>query len=419
MEHLSTSDIPVFPRLRAVDPQWIEYQGQQLLYLRDPMGLAEESVLIPQPLVPILGLCDGTRDAAAIQTAFMLRSGIQLTQEAVADIIAQLDMALLLENGTYQRAAARALQDYREATHRPPSHAGLVYPDDPDALSAAFQEYCDKAPPEDAPYAPNARLVGMLCPHIDYNRGHLTYAQLWQRAAPYLEDIELAIILGTDHSGGLGRLTPTRQSYATPLGALPTDAEIVDGLAEVLGQDRVYAEEIHHVREHSIELALVWFHHFMKGRACPVVPILCGSFHHFIKGQGSPAEDESISAALDFLKEATRGRRTLVIAAADLAHMGPAFGDPQPIDPIARARLTAEDRDSLADICRGDAEAFLSRSRQEIDARRICGLAPIYMALKLLDGSVQGESLGYDQCPADPQGWSVVSIAGALLYESP
>jgi hypothetical protein len=25
--------------------------------------------------------------------------------------------------------------------------------------------------------------------------------------------------------------------------------------------------------------------------------------------------------------------------------------------------------------------------------------------------------MGYDQCPADPQGGSVVSIAGALLYD--
>ena len=86
--------------------------------------------------------------------------------------------------------------------------------------------------------------------------------------------------------------------------------------------------------------------------------------------------------------------------------------------PTARAKLTAEDNESIADICRGDPEAFLQRSRNEMDSRRICGLSPIYLALKYLGGNVTGESLGYDQCSADPQGSSVVSIAGVLLYES-
>ena len=66
-------------------------------------------------------------------------------------------------------------------------------------------------------------LVGMLCPHIDFARGHETYAQLWERARPSLHDVDLTIILGTDHSGGPGMITPTRQSYATPYGPLPTD----------------------------------------------------------------------------------------------------------------------------------------------------------------------------------------------------
>ena len=63
-----------------------------------------------------------------------------------------------------------------------------------------------------------------------------------------------------------------------------------------------------------------------------------------------------------------------------------------------------------------DGDTFLGRSRRESDARRICGLPPIYLTLKLLKGA-RGESFGYDQCPADADGGSVVSIAGVLLYE--
>ena len=68
-------------------------------------------------------------------------------------------------------------------------------------------------------------------------------------------------------------------------------------------------------------------------------------------------------------------------------------------------------------ICNGDAASFFEHSRQESDARRICGLSPIYLTLKLL-GNARGESMGYAQCPADEQGGSLVSIAGALLYQA-
>ena len=107
----------------------------------------------------------------------------------------------------------------------------------------------------------------------------------------------------------------------------------------------------------------------------------------------------------------------MAIAARDLAYMGPAFGDPQPLDAGARARLRADDNGSIGDILAGDADWFLVRSRPERDARRICGLSPIYLVLKYLDGRrLRGEAMGYDQCAADAEGGTVVSIAGVTLY---
>lgn len=416
MEHFNSSEIPPYPKLRLVEPHWVEHQGQQYLYLRDPLSLAAHSVLIPGPLVPLLALCDGTRDLKGLQLGLALRTGIQLSPAQLQGVLAQLDAALLLENGAYRQALDQVLRDYRQADHRKPSHAGLVYPDDPDRLRAFLGEFGFN-PQDDGPDPPfTGELVGVISPHIDYARGGKTYAALWRKAAPYLEDVELAIILGTDHAGGLGTLTPTRQSYATPLGVLPTERRIVEGLVEVLGEEAAFAEEFHHIQEHSIELAAVWFHYAIGGRRCPVVPLLCGSLHHHIIGKSGPEQDEAFSAVVDFLKKATAGRKTLVIAAGDLAHVGPAFGDDAPVDTLGRARLKAEDEQTIAAICRGDAAGFFELSRKEDDARRICGMSPIYLALRLLGGGVKGEALGYDQCPADAVGGSLVSIAGALLY---
>ena len=329
-----------------------------------------------------------------------------------------MDAALMLENGAYCQVSARALKAYREADHRAPSHADLVYPSDADALAETLQGYIARAPDMDGARPATSALAGIVCPHIDYERGAETYAQLWKRCAPYLEDVQLAVIFGTDHSVCPWTLTPTRQDYSTPLGILPTDRDTVDGLAEAPGGAKAFEEELHHVNEHSIELALVWFHHAIGGRRCAVVPVLCGSFHSFLEEGADPSESETIAAAVSYLRGVISGRRTVVIAAADLAHVGPAFGDTAPIDIAGRTELAAQDAESISAIFDGDAEALFSISRLESDARRLCGLPPIYMALRLL-GRTEGESLGYAQCPADANGGSLVSIVGALLYEAP
>ena len=415
MEEALANDLPEKPKLRPVEPQWVEHQGRRFVYLKDPLALAGNIVLVPEVLVPLLALCDGTRDVPGLRAAMLLRTGLQLTPSTIDDFLSQLDRAFLLESDAYQASSDRALADYRTAEHRRPSHAGYVYPEDPADLSAMLRAYSDEYPADPSPDL-SSDLVGMVCPHIDYARGHATYAQLWQRAAPALDDIDLAIVFGTDHLGGPGTITLTRQSYATPLGVLPTDVEVVESVADALGPDRAFAEEVHHVSEHSIELALVWLHHFLGGRPCPVVPVLCGSFQNFLASDEGPREDEGIDGAIARLRHAAAGRKAIVIAAGDLAHVGPAFGDMTPLDPVTLAGLAAQDGETISAICNGDAEELFDGSRRELDARRLCGLPPIYLALRYLENAT-GEAFGYAQCPADGAGTSVVSIAGVLLYD--
>ncbi len=378
--------------------------------------MADQAIMIPQPMAPLVALMDGTREIDSLPAALSLRTGVSLTTAQVRDFVAATDSALLLENGAFRQAAAKRLKAYRDAPFRKPSHADLVYPSKADELTQTIARFGEDLAVNGDGARSNGRLAGILSPHIDYERGGKTYAELWQRSEPYLDDVELAIVFGTDHSGGLGTLTPTVQSYASPHGVLPTDREVVDGLAEVLGDENAYAEEMHHVNEHSIELAAVWFHHFVGGREVPMVPVLCGSFAHFVEGEGRPSEDEKIGRAAEYLKKVMAGRNTLVIAAGDLAHVGPAFGDERPIDDNGRKSLENEDNESIEAICEGDGEAFFEMSRAEMDARRICGLSPIYMMLRLLNGA-SGDGFGYDQCPADQANASYVSIAGAMLYE--
>jgi AmmeMemoRadiSam system protein B len=209
-------------------------------------------------------------------------------------------------------------------------------------------------------------------------------------------------------------LTFTHQRYATPWGVLPTASTIVDMIARELGPEVVFRDELHHRSEHSIELAVIWLHYLLGDKHCELVPVLCGSFEEFMEEGAGPREDAQISATLDILREATRSLRSIVIAAGDLAHVGPAFGDPYPIDIVERARVRGGDEELMASVCAGDEEAVFRQVKEERDRRRICGLPPIYMTLRLMKEAV-GVVTGYAQCPADQQNRSFVSICGILL----
>ena len=407
--------IPAKPQLRPVEPNWVDHEGQRFLYLRDPLGMSDLTVLLPQQIAPLVMFMDGERSLSELRSALQQAAGVAVTEDDIRTIVSQLDQALLIENGSYIAAAKRSIDAYRNADFRPPSHAGPVYPDQPEALAQTITKYVSLVPTSQ-PKAKGGDLSGMLCPHIDYDRGHKTYAALWEAAKPDLSDIELVILLGTDHKGSLGKITPTRQNYATPYGTLPTDIEIVDKLASVIGAKAAFEEEIHHANEHSIELASVWLHHYTRDLEVNVVPILCGSFHHFTSGASAPSDDENITATLELLREYMAQRRTLVISAGDLAHVGPAFGDAHSLDAGLRAKLRANDKKSIEAMLNGDPAKFFEISREESDSRRICGLPPTYLMLRLLEGA-KGDSFGYDQCPADDQNASAVSIVGALLYD--
>ena len=106
------------------------------------------------------------------------------------------------------------------------------------------------------------------------------------------------------------------------------------------------------------------------------------------------------------------GGRTVVIASADLAHVGPQFGDPRPLTPGQLREVEEADRRMLSSVESGDAEGFFRAVARDGDRRLICGLPPIYSALRVLDGH-QGRLIRYGQWP-DPNG--TVTFAALALY---
>ena len=436
------------PKLRALDIKRVQQGGREYLHLRDPMSLSGEELLAPVQLIPLLALSDGQRDLPSIRTAAMLLHGLSITQEQVDAFFGRLDEAMLLEGPRFEEARARVVETYRGLPYRTPALAGPSYPADPAVLEKTLDGYMEEVgespletvgTPTQHPHpvrstlrqaqgerneghtSPGAEggVVGVLSPHVDYHRGHRSYAKTWRHVSLAAAECELAIILGTDHAGGDCKITPTLQSYATPWGPLPTDKELVKSLAAGLGGESAFEEEEHHIKEHSVELALVWLHYLVrkgnsKGQGPQVLPVLCGHMGRSVHGNGATEGSNEFDFVVSELRGVMESRKTLVIAAGDLAHVGPAFGDSAPWGRNERAALKKADDLSLEAVCRGDAESFLEGIRSERDQRRICGLTPIYLALRVLGEGVSGQVTAYDQCPADPMGGSLVSVAGVI-----
>jgi AmmeMemoRadiSam system protein B len=384
--------------------------GRQGILLRDPLRLTDKIVVVPQQLAPMLALCDGTRDGGGLRASLIVRHGVRVSVDVVDSILAALDEALLLDNDRFEQALERAIADYRQAPNRPPALAGQSYPADAvelrRLLGACLEQADDVVRGRDA-------WRGLVSPHIDFARGGPVYAQVWKQASEAARAADLVVILGTDHSGGPGQITLTRQSYATPFGTLPTATDIVDALSGAVGEQNAFHEELHHRGEHSIELAAVWLHHAREGQPCELVPILLGSFGGFLSGEAEPSQDLAIRALADTLRQQTTGRDAFIVAAADLSHVGPAFGG-RPLDFSGRARLQAFDDEIIGRVCAGDAEGFFQAIRRSGDRSNVCGLPPIYVALRALE-PVHGERVAYEQCPADQTGTSQVSVCGVVF----
>ena len=253
---------------------------------------------------------------------------------------------------------------------RPPSCAGSVYPAEPAGLVRALDGWLRVPPPVAAPRPARTRLL--VAPHIDYPRGARGWAAAYGALAT---EADLFVVLATAHATPPHLFALTRRDHETPLGIVPTDRAAVDAIAREVGAAEVLSDEAAHDGEHSIELQLVVLRHLVR-RPFTVLPVLCSTIAHL--ADPAPPTARFLAA----LGRAVEGRDVCFIASADLAHVGPMYGDPRPPSAAEAARLEARDRETLAFLAAGDADGLHRDARRDDARRRLCGLAPIYAAVR-------------------------------------
>lgn len=281
---------------------------------------------------------------------------------------------------------------------RRPSCAGSVYPEEPAALRAALDRWlADPAPPVTTRSAP-ARLV--VAPHIDYPRGALGYARAY---AALPAGADLFVVFGTAHATPAHLFTLTRADYGTPLGVVETDRALVDAIAREVGEREVLGDEQVHADEHSVELQAVLLRHLVR-RPFTILPVLCSSISHL--ADPTPCTARFLAA----LSRAVSRRRVCYLASADLAHAGPSYGDPRPPGRAAAAALEADDRRTLAHLAAGDATGFHRDATRDDARRRLCGVAPIYAAMRA--SGVGARLLHYERWTDGADSVSFAAAAG-------
>jgi AmmeMemoRadiSam system protein B len=431
------------PRLRAVEAFPIDHGGQRCIALRDPAGYTEAVLVLPLPLVEWLALLDGQRGVVDIQAELTRQYGTIVPRAEIEEVIATLDEHGFMDSPRFAELRARIDGEFLAGPMRPAVHAGSAYAAGADELRAAMDGFFSP-PAGPGPVGGGARAAGpprgragrggdagvrrgrrgtrggggepavrgLIAPHIDFHRGGPAYAWGYRDLAERC-DADLFVVLGTCHAGMPDPFAVTAKAYDTPFGPAPVDRDFVEALARRARQD-CFGSELAHRKEHSIEFQAVFLRYLYAGsRDVAIVPVLTSFAHECLARGQRPADDPRVPRFLDALAEtiAASGRRVALIAGADLAHVGPRFGDGAPVSPEQQQVIEREDRAMLEAVTAGEAEAFFDAVAADGDRRRICGYSPIYALLKALDGA-PGTLRRYGQWP-DPQG--LVSFASVVF----
>jgi predicted class III extradiol MEMO1 family dioxygenase len=448
----------VYPMLRPLDAYPMDLRDpasgaiQKVLVLADPSGIAPGVVKLPPLGAAVIELCDGTRTREQICTDFGKQYRTPLSLDALNSLLQKLDDALLLDSTRFRLHCARLFADFAALPTRPALFAGRHYPATADeiraALRSAFGPPHGPALPKrgaagEAQTAPAAMPRAIVVPTVDVSRAGPAYAWGYRAIldAPRLPS--LIVLLGCDHGAHDALATLTRKHFETPLGGLSTDTALVDAIVgdlkerdEQLGE-LLTRDEAHHRGEHSLEMQVLWLRFLLDWRrenglatglpdgAEPrILPVLCGSLHDLAvsppsrDGKLQPQQttqilDEFVVALQRRVGERQQaGETVLWVAASDLAHVGPRFGDLDPVNEGDRDSLERRDQETLKPVLSGDAMGFLGEIRRERDRRHVQGLGTLYTFLQAARPTA-GKLRCYAQC--DAESGSFVSLA-TLVY---
>ncbi len=148
---------------------------------------------------------------------------------------------------------------------------------------------------------------------------------------------------------------------------LPCDQEGIEDIHDATGVDWTEGQ-LGHRTEHSAEFQAVFLRYLFPDREIKIIPVLCSSFADLMENPEGPMGDDSIRIFIETLRSllVRRPHEVALIAGADLSHVGPKFGHPDPLQEADLISLKRHDLSLIRHVEEGNPEGFFKEIQKEM-----------------------------------------------------
>jgi AmmeMemoRadiSam system protein B len=392
-----------YPILRNLQYSPLKQGEEQYIVLWDPTGLSAEKLVLPLNYFYLFQFFDGEHSLEQVGGEYLKKYGEFMMPDHLTKLVADLDEKLFLEGDRLKQVQKQAFEAYRKLEVRPMAFAGKQYEADSVKLREQIDGfYASKEGPEKGKAECAGQMIkGLVAPNFDIKDAGPIYAwgyqELQESQVP-----DVFVLIGTCHAGLEGGISFTDKDFETPFGTVPVNRAIIDAIRQESGET-FFAEDISHLREHSLELQLPFLQHALgEGRAISIVPILVDFPPDTLTGGEYQQLFHRIDQFLTITKRAIQasGQQVCVIGSADLAHIGIRYGDKTPPTDFSFHRCMQIDLEMLKKVEEADPEGFAEFILKEGNQRRILGFSVIFTVMKLLQRDsepLKGQVLRYDR----------------------
>ena len=398
---MSTADLAEHlqrPALRRVHPVPLQKDNQLFLGLQDPCMLFPQMMVVPPQAFQVMQFFNGERSVDEIAGNLKLENAAPLVE-----LVRRLD-----EFGLLWGPTCEALEDKKKAELQAngafAAGASKSLGEDPAAIRAQLEKWLDEA--EDAEI--DEPISGLVACHLDFARGYPIYASSYRTIAKGPKP-DRVVVLGTNHFGLGDGVVMADIGYDSPLGRMPVDGKIVERVRAASGK-KLFVDILDHVSEHSVQFHIPWIQHLF-GNVPMVAALVPDPTVGLLEDNG---ERLGVDDFVDVLGNAiaAEGGRTLYIASADMSHVGPAFGEPAPVNEQRRREIEAHDRAMMKEFIAGP-DRLVAKMRESKNPTRWCSVGCMTAAARLAKPSGV-ELIDYRQA-VDEKGNALVSSASMVF----